>query len=93
MKVKVINLDGVKRVIHGSLINDIDIDYTQDIHSMVRDVEFALQEIIEIHKTKPLSFFKKKPKNIRVYEGGHHFDIIEDGVGSVGWLTVSDHVA
>ena len=26
------------------------------------------------------------------YEGGNHLDIINDGVGSMGWLIVEDHL-
>lgn len=86
MKIKVINLpSNEKRIIYGELADQFDLDYSQELGSLKRDIEFALP-ILE--RLQPKLFSKK---NIRVYEGGHHLDIINDGVGSLNWLIIEDH--
>ncbi len=92
MKIKVINLNGIKRVVTGKLVDQIDVDYTQDLRSLKSDLEFILETIIEINMSKPLAFLKKSPKNIVIYEGSNHLDIVEHNVGTLGWLLVQDHL-
>lgn len=31
-------------------------------------------------------------KNVLVYQGNNHIDVVDDGVGSLNWLIVEDHV-
>lgn len=86
MKIKVVNLsDKEKRIIYGELADQFDLDYSQELGKLKRDIEFALS-VLEQLQTK---LFAKK--NVRVYEGGHHLDIINDGVGSLNWLIIEDH--
>lgn len=92
MKVKIINLpNGYKRIIYGKYFEQFDLDYKQDLDVLKKDIEFALS-VIEYNR----SIFKKfsslfKNKNIFVYQGGHHLDIIDRDKGSLEWLTIEDH--
>lgn len=94
MKIKVVNLsDKEKRIIYGELADQFDLDYSQELGKLKRDIEFALSVLEQL---QPKLFAKKQPKlfakkNVRVYEGGHHLDIINDGVGSLNWLIIEDH--
>ena len=86
MKIKVVNLsDKEKRIIYGELADQFDLDYSQELGKLKRDIEFALSVL---ERSQPKLFAKK---NVRVYEGGHHLDIIDDGVGSLNWLIIEDH--
>jgi hypothetical protein len=86
MKIKVVNLsDKEKRIIYGELADQFDLDYSQELGKLKRDIEFALSVLEQL---QPKLFVKK---NVRVYEGGHHLDIINDGVGSLNWLIIEDH--
>ena len=86
MKIKVVNLsDKEKRIIYGELADQFDLDYSQEPGKLKRDIEFALSVLEQL---QPKLFAKK---NVRVYEGGHHLDIINDGVGSLNWLIIEDH--
>lgn len=94
MKVKVVNLNGIKRVVTGDLLNEIDVDYTQSLADLKADIEFILEKIIDIYQSKPknrMSLNKKIKNEVFVYEGSSHLDIVEHGVGSLGWLFVQDH--
>lgn len=92
MKVKIINLpNGYKRVIYGKYFEQFDLDYEQDLDGLKKDIEFALS-VLECNQSifkKFSSFFKNK--NVRVYQGGHHIDIIDYGKGSLEWLIIEDH--
>lgn len=91
MKIKVLNLpNGDKRIISGKLLDQFDLDYTQEMSKLKRDIEFALS-VLERNQSSLENLFTFANKNVRVYQGGHHLDIIDDGVGSLGWLTVEDH--
>ena len=71
MKIKVVNLsDKEKRIIYGELADQFDLDYSQELGKLKRDIEFALSVLEQL---QPKLFVKK---NVRVYEGGHHLDII-----------------
>ena len=86
MKIKVVNLSAKeKRIIYGELADQFDLDYSQELGKLKRDTEFALSVLEQL---QPKLFAKK---NVRVYEGGHHLDIINDGVGSLNWLIIEDH--
>lgn len=90
MKIKVLNLpNGDKRIISGKLLEQFDLDYTQEMSKLKRDIEFALS-VLERNQSVLGHLFTFANKNVRVYQGGHHLDIVDDG-GSLGWLTVEDH--
>lgn len=94
MKVKVVNLKGIKRVISGELLSVIDVDYTQSLSELKTDIEYALPKLVDYNKSKKRFFFSdnRTVKNYaRVHEGSHHLDVVDDGVGSLGWLRVEDH--
>lgn len=37
------------------------------------------------------NLFTFSGKDVLVYQGGHHLDIVDNGKGSLGWLMVEDH--
>lgn len=80
--------DKTLRVIYGPLAEDLDIDWTQGLDDMKGIIEFLLSN----HYGQSLPSFKKaKFKNIKVYTGSSHLDIVDDGVGSLGLLRVEDN--
>ena len=66
----------------------LDLDYTQSLSALRKDIEFALPDLLE-----SLSLIDNLTTsgNIRVYEGSNHLDIIVDGKGSLNWLIVENH--
>lgn len=43
MKIKIVNLpNGEKRIISGKLVEQFDLDYTQELSQLKQDIEFAL---------------------------------------------------
>ncbi len=81
MKIKVINLpNGNKRIVSGDLLEQFDLDYTQNLGDLKRDVQFALSVF---QRTQPLE------KNIRVVQDQHHLEVVDDN-GGLGWLMVED---
>lgn len=91
MKIKVINLpNGDKRIVSGKLLEQLDLDYTQELGKLKRDIEFALSTL-ERNQSLLEYWFSFANKNVKVHQGGHHLDIVDDGVGSLGWLMVEDH--
>lgn len=95
MKVKVINVNKkIKRVVYGALIDELNVDFTQDLSQLKSDVEFALKTWIELNASNEGEFSKllKKVKlnEVFVYEGGFHLNIVNNS-GDLGWLTVEDH--
>lgn len=94
MKVKVVNLEGIKRVISGDLLSVIDVDYTQSLSKLKTDIEYALPKLVDYNKSKKRFFFShnRTVKNYaRVHEGSHHLDVVDEGVGALGWLLVQDY--
>lgn len=89
-EIKIIQLDEtIKRVIHGKLLNAFDLDFTKDLSSLKTDIEMTL----DILKNSKLSLkFAFMTKNIIVYQGHNHLDIVDNGVGSLNWLIVEDHL-
>ena len=88
--IKIIKLkNGMKRLVYGKLLKAFDLDYTQDLDSLKSDIEFSLERLYESSLLKRLSFFNKK---VFVYQGNNHLDIVDDGVGSLNWLIVEDHI-
>lgn len=87
---RIIKLDnGIKRLVYGKFIKAFDLDYTQDLTSLKADIELSLERLYDSSLLKRLSFFNK---NVIVYQGDNHIDIVDNGVGSLNWLIVEDHI-
>ena len=88
MKIKVIKIDNTRRLVKGKYADVLDLDYTQSLSALRKDIEFALPDLLE-----SLSLIDNLTTsgNIRVYEGSNHLDIIVDGKGSLNWLIVENH--
>lgn len=83
MKIKVLNLpNGDKRIISGNLLEQFDLDYTQALDKLKRDIQFALSVLSR----------KKSIENqdFRVIQSEHHLDIVDENSQSLDWLTVED---
>lgn len=88
--IKIIKLkDGRKRLVYGKFLKAFDLDYTQDLTSLKSDIELSLKRLYDSFLFKRLAFFNK---NVLVYQGDSHLDIVNDGVGSLNWLIVEDHI-
>lgn len=75
------------RVVRGKLAGELKIDWSiKSLSELRRLIEFGLSFRNEITVLK-----KVKYKNMRVYEGGNHLDIVEHNVGSLGLLIIEDH--
>lgn len=83
------------RTIKGKLINDFAIDYSKPLSEIKEEVEQLLDFWIGTYSDEVIKQIGMFPKSgeIAVYEGGNHIDIILQGKGSLGWLTVADHYA
>jgi hypothetical protein len=87
--VKIFNIaKDKKRIVFGKLINSLDLDYTQNLTSLRRDIELSLNALKQSSFLKRLTFFNK---DVLVYQGGNHIDIVDNGKQSLGWLTIEDH--
>ena len=90
LDIRIIKLkNGMKRLVYGKLLKAFDLDYTQDLDSLKVDIELSLKRLYESSLLKRLAFFNK---NVFVYQGDNHLDIVNDGVGSLNWLIVEDHI-
>ena len=90
LDIRIIKLkNGMKRLVYGKFLKAFDLDYTQDLTSLKSDIELSLQRLYKSSLLKKLAFFNK---NVFVYQGGNHLDIVDDGVGSLNWLVVEDHI-
>lgn len=87
---KIISLKekNIKRVIYGKLVNAFDIDFTQDLTNLKQDIELTLNFLKQTRLKMRLAFMTK---DIFVYQGSNHLDIVNNGVGSLNWLIVEDH--
>ncbi|WP_213071306.1 hypothetical protein [Acinetobacter sp. BIGb0102] len=89
LDIKIIKLEnGMKRLVYGKFLKAFDLDYTQDLTSLKADIEISLQRLYDSSLFKRLAFFNK---NVFVYQGNNHLDIVDNGVGSLNWLIVEDH--
>jgi hypothetical protein len=89
-EVKIISLsNGIKRLVFGKLLNVLDIDYTQELSDLRKDIQLSLNALAESSFRHKLSFWIK---DVYVHQGGHHIDIVDNGKGSLGWLIVEDHI-
>lgn len=87
--VRVINMrNGYKRLIYGKLINQIDVDYTQDLSQLKTDIELALETLRRTSLKHKISFLTK---DVLVNQGGHHIDVVDNGKGSLDWIVIEDH--
>lgn len=89
MKIKILNIPGGKRIVKGKYADMIDLDYSQSLEDLEKDLTFVLPTLLE-----NLSLFDQIAArgSYRVYRGSHHLDIVNDGVGSEEWLTIEDHI-
>ncbi|HEE5436357.1 TPA: Arc family DNA-binding protein [Acinetobacter baumannii] len=87
--VKIIPLkDGKKRVIYGKLLNTLDLDYTQELSSLRDDIHLSLEVLSNSSFWNSLKFFNKE---VLVYKGNNHIDVVDNGKKSLGWLVVEDY--
>lgn len=88
MKIKVVKASGGRRLIKGKYADVLDLDYTQDLPELQKDIDLALPTLLD-----NLSMIDNLTtgQNILVYRGGNHIDIVEDGKGSLNWLIVEHH--
>ncbi|MCG9494265.1 Arc family DNA-binding protein [Acinetobacter pittii] len=87
--IKIIPLkDGKKRVIYGKLLNTLDLDYTQELSSLRDDIHLSLEVLSNSSFWNSLKFFNKE---VLVYKGNNHIDVVDNGKKSLGWLIVEDH--
>lgn len=80
--------DGKKRVIYGKLLNTLDLDYTQELSKLRDDIHLSLEVLSGSSLWNSLKFFNKE---VIVYKGDNHIDVVDNGEGSLGWLRVEDH--
>lgn len=89
-EVKIIHLNnGKKRVIFGKLLNTFDLDYTQELSSLRDDIHLSLEVLSNSSFWNSLKFFNKE---VIVYKGDNHIDVVDNGKKSLGWLIVEDHI-
>lgn len=89
-EVKIFHLkNGKKRVVYGKLLNNLSLDYTQELEQLRDDIHLSLEILSSSSFWNSLKFFNK---DVLVYQGGNHIDVVDNGEGSLGWLTVEDHI-
>ncbi|PCN59697.1 hypothetical protein CF596_11675 [Acinetobacter sp. YT-02] len=89
--VKIIHLkNGKKRVVYGKLLNMLDLDYTQELSALQNDIHLSLEVLSGSSFWNSLKFFNK---DVLVYKGNNHIDVVDNGKKSLGWLVVEDHYA
>jgi hypothetical protein len=88
--VKIIHLkNGKKRVIYGKLINNLSLDYTQELDQLRDDIHLSLEVLSGSSFWNSLKFFNK---DVLVYKGDNYIDVVDNGKKSLGWLIVEDHI-
>lgn len=81
----------MKRVIYGKLANAFELDYKNpNLTELKDDIQDSLTLLSSSGKLKDRFMFLNK--NVLVYQGNNHIDVVDDGVGSLNWLIVEDHV-
>ncbi|RZG48047.1 Arc family DNA-binding protein [Acinetobacter wuhouensis] len=87
--VKIFHLkNGIKRVVFGKLLNNLSLDYTQELDQLRDDVHLALEVLSGSSFWNSLKFLGK---DVLVYKGDNHIDVVDNGKKSLGWLIVEDH--
>lgn len=88
--VKIFHLkSGIKRVVYGKLLNNLSLDYTQDLDQLRDDIHLALEVLSGSSFWNSLKFLGK---DVLVYKGDNHIDVVDNGKSSLGWLTIEDHI-
>lgn len=88
--VKVFHLkNGKRRVVFGKLLNNLSLDYTQDLDQLRDDIHLALEVLSGSSFWNSLKFLGK---DVLVYKGDSHIKVVDNGKKSLGWLTVEDHI-
>lgn len=88
--VKVIDMkNGKRRLVYGKFVKMLDVDYSQSLEALKIDIELALDALRHSSFSKRLAFFNK---DVIVYKGNNHIDIVDSGEGSLGWLRIEDHL-
>lgn len=88
--VKVFHLkNGKRRVIFGKLLNNLSLDYTQELDQLRDDIHLALEVLSGSSFWNSLKFIGK---DVLVYKGDNHIDVVDNGKKSLGWLIVEDHI-
>ncbi|MCH7333831.1 Arc family DNA-binding protein [Acinetobacter modestus] len=89
VEVRIIPLrDGKKRVIYGKLLNSLDLDYTQSLSDLKKDIELALETLSRSSVWNVLQFLTK---DVIVDQGNSHLNIVDNLRKGLGWLVVEDH--
>lgn len=84
-----LGVPNTRRVISGSLANTFSLEWTKPLEELEKDAELAIDALRRTQGfLKNLIMFGGK--NIRVYRGNNHIDIVADGKGSLNWLFVGD---
>lgn len=87
--IRVIHLaNGKKRLVYGKFSKTLGLDYSQDLNSIKTDIELSLDALSRSSFSHRISMFNK---DILVYKGNNHIDIVDNGKGSLGWLRIEDH--
>lgn len=87
--VKVFHLEtGKRRVVFGKLLNNLSLDYTQELDQLRDDIHLALEVLSGSSFWNSLRFLGK---DVLVYKGDNHIDVVDNGKRSLGWLVVEDH--
>ncbi|RUS68267.1 hypothetical protein CUZ56_00755 [Saezia sanguinis] len=85
--IKVIQINKkTRRVVFGPALKYFDLDYSLPFSKLRPLLEVAISSAIELDP----QFSHLADKDVRVHEGSHHLDIIEDGVGSLELLIITD---
>ncbi|WP_288364809.1 Arc family DNA-binding protein [uncultured Acinetobacter sp.] len=89
-EVKIFHLkNGKKRVVYGKLLNNLSLDYTQELDQLRDDIHLSLEVLSNSSFWNSLKFFNK---DVLVFKGNNHIDVVDNGEGSLGWLRVEDHL-
>jgi len=83
------------RIVEGKLINDFVIDYSKSLGEIAEELRYLLNFWMASHSDEVIEQIGRFPnsKEIAVYEGSNHIDVILVGKGSLDWLTVINHYA
>lgn len=89
MKIKVVKVPGGRRLIKGKYVDMLDLDYTQDLAELQKDIDVAMPALL-----KNLSIIDDLTVSgkIVVHRGSNHIDVALDGKGSLGWLMIEHYI-
>ncbi len=76
------------RIVTGDILSDLEVDWSIDsLEKLVTIIEFTINAY---GHTLP-SLKNKTYKDLKVYSGSNHIDIIDKNVGSLGLLRIDDN--